>query len=297
MPWFEFICLANSYKKRGRCIAGLRTDGGGWIRPCADTNFGELYPHHYNLQDGSEPSMLDVIRVFCESRQTTPHQPENWLIGRVGWRLVHRPAPASLIGLVRESLCRGSGLLGDANRRIAYEQLVERPAASSLALIAPRDLQWHVGSTPTNPRKARAQFRLAGAVYSLPVTDPAWMDAFRALEIGTHPVTACGIEPGRKLLLTISLSEPFDDGNCYKLVTAIIPEPLAPAEILAGLANGIDPFTGQRLSGAYARPETVQALRLAADALSAAHQHNRKPLERAEESASPPQSKVWKNRL
>lgn len=28
MPVVEMVCLANSYKHGGRCVAGLRTDGG-----------------------------------------------------------------------------------------------------------------------------------------------------------------------------------------------------------------------------------------------------------------------------
>ena len=30
MPVFDILCLANSNKMRGSCIAGLRLDGGGW---------------------------------------------------------------------------------------------------------------------------------------------------------------------------------------------------------------------------------------------------------------------------
>ena len=288
MSWFEFICLANSYKLRGRCIAGLLTDGSGWIRPCAEAGSGELYPHQYKLQDGSEPRILDVIRVFCVAPEIVPHQPENWFVGRDRWKLVHRPAPAPLLKILRENLSWGRDLLGDHDRRIAYDQLLDHPAASSLALIAPPDLQWYVGRSPENAKRPRARFHLRGVAYSLPITDPAWVDAFRALDYGTHPVTAIGIESGRKVLLTISLSEPFDDGNCYKLVTAIIPapfdppaEPLTPAVILDRLAHGIDPFTGQRLTGPYAHAETVHALRLAAEALRRAEQRQRPQPEHA----------------
>ena len=52
-----FICLANSYKRGGRCLAGIEItyspegkweiarNGNGsphWIRPIADTQFGEI---------------------------------------------------------------------------------------------------------------------------------------------------------------------------------------------------------------------------------------------------------------
>ena len=48
-----FICLANSYKRGGRCIAGIEIDSDNsiiynkngnpkWIRPIADTQYGEI---------------------------------------------------------------------------------------------------------------------------------------------------------------------------------------------------------------------------------------------------------------
>jgi len=36
MPSVDLICLANSHKWNFRCVAGLRVDGGGWVRPVSD---------------------------------------------------------------------------------------------------------------------------------------------------------------------------------------------------------------------------------------------------------------------
>jgi len=60
---FNILCLANSNKMRGTCIAGLRVDGGGWIRPVARTTHGELYPVHYILDHGSCPQLFDLLRI------------------------------------------------------------------------------------------------------------------------------------------------------------------------------------------------------------------------------------------
>jgi hypothetical protein len=49
MPTVEIICLANSRKHSGRCVAGLRTDGQGWIRPVGPSDNGTLFPWHYTL--------------------------------------------------------------------------------------------------------------------------------------------------------------------------------------------------------------------------------------------------------
>jgi hypothetical protein len=50
------MCLANSYKLNHRCIARLRTDGSGWIRPVAGNEHGELEYRHY-------PAVAAVIVV------------------------------------------------------------------------------------------------------------------------------------------------------------------------------------------------------------------------------------------
>ena len=42
MPSLDLICLANSSKLGSRCLAGLRVDGGGWVRPVSNQEYGEL---------------------------------------------------------------------------------------------------------------------------------------------------------------------------------------------------------------------------------------------------------------
>lgn len=281
MPVFDILCLAASYKLRGTCIAGLRTDGGGWIRPCARTQHGELYPIHYRVQGGA-PRVLDVIRISFEGPQPAAHQPENWIIADEPWRLIHRGLPDDLAPLLRANLAGGPTLLGDSSRKIEFAQFAAQPAKASLALIEPANLQWAIYSTSDNIRKPRALFRLGGTSYRLPITDPAYVDAFRALSVGTHTLEALGIDPAMRILLTLSMSEPFEDGCCYKLVSAIIPvargilaEPDVPmaseeaAWIIDALAKGADPYSGEPLplDGPLSNPDTIKALRAASAAL------------------------------
>lgn len=282
MPDFDILCLAASYKHRGTCIAGLRIDGGGWIRPCARTQRGEVYPVHYRLQDGSAPRVLDVIRISFEGPQPAAHQPENWLIADEPWQLIHRELPHELASLLKKSLAGGPTLLGDSSRKIEYARFMQQPAKASLALIEPTNLEWAIYSTSDNLRKPRALFRLGGTSYRLPITDPAFMDEFRSLSVGTHPTEALGIDPAMRILFSISMSEPFEDGYCYKLVSAIIPvapgilaEPDAPmaseeaAWIIDALAQGSDPYSGEPLplNGPFSNPDTIKALRAASAAL------------------------------
>jgi hypothetical protein len=166
---------------------------------------------------------------------------------------------------------------------------------SSLGLIRPCNLRWTIEHLSYNAHKASALFRLGGTSYRLSVTDPALLDAFRALPPGEYPGTACGIAAGIEVLLAISLSDPWEDGYCYKLVAGILalgPDPIAvppelpkpperhdppahpidpreAARIIQALAGGTDPYTGEPLPGdnPLSHPDTLKALQAAAAAL------------------------------
>ena len=73
---YDIVCLANSRNHGGRCVAGLRTDGGGWLRPVGQLPDGTLYPSDYHLNDLTEPGALDVIRVGVLAPRPLDHQPE-----------------------------------------------------------------------------------------------------------------------------------------------------------------------------------------------------------------------------
>ena len=264
MPVLDILCLANSNKMRGSCIAGLRLDGGGWIRPVAGTPHGELYPAHYILQDGSCPQLFDRIRIsFIEQRAST-HQPENWLIADQPWRLVSRGLSAECAALLESHLIAGPTLLGNFSHKIAFERFETEPAMSSLGIIRPGNLRWIIEHLPYNPHKASALFRLGGTAYRLSVTDPALLDTFRELPQGEHPGTACGIAAGKDVLLTISLSDPWEDGYCYKLVASVLtmgPDPTAvPPELVLGPRNSVPlQSTPPSASVFVSHPDTVKA--------------------------------------
>jgi hypothetical protein len=94
----QIVVLANSVKHDpGRCIAGREItyenndlNIGPWVRPVSRIGEGELYPHHFTLEDRSLPNVLDVIEIYVDTPASDQTQPENWYIaeGRV-WRRVH----------------------------------------------------------------------------------------------------------------------------------------------------------------------------------------------------------------
>jgi hypothetical protein len=60
------VCLSNSRKLNGRCLAGKEISGNGsgtWIRPVGDREHGEVSEYERQYEDGSDPQLLDIINV------------------------------------------------------------------------------------------------------------------------------------------------------------------------------------------------------------------------------------------
>ena len=227
MPAIDFICLANSYKEKRRCVAGLRTDGSGWVRPVSDRVHGELEYNQYRYPDKSEPRVLDVIHAGVSIPRPLAHQPENWLIDETPWRPVERPASAERAPVLAAAISHDPLLFGSPGGAVPMEYLASHPAASSLALVRPAGIRWHnLPPMPDGKKRPRAAFRLGNAHYDLPLTDPAYAKTLNMLGPGDHPARDLWIPEDRKQLFTISLSEPFD-GICYKLVAAVVVIPAA----------------------------------------------------------------------
>jgi hypothetical protein len=223
----EMLCLANSRKMQGRCVAGLRTDGQGWIRPVSAGADGTLHLADYRLPDGTEPRLLDTIAIGVRGPKPEPHQPENHQISRTSWRLLARPGPNEVPDTVQDllhtSVVKGPLLLGSFGDKCDYGPLKRQPAAASLALIVPDALAWVIQSGYRGNRQTKAEFRLTRTPYCLSVTDPVWAQRLAHLPNGRYPKEAAGLRADDKVLFTISLSEPLAWNNhCYKLVAGVI---------------------------------------------------------------------------
>ena len=84
----KIICLANSRKYSGRCIAGkeLLPDGiGGWIRVVSGSRTGELTMKEITMQNGRPPELLDLIALYAAERAAHRYQSENRFAGDTLW--------------------------------------------------------------------------------------------------------------------------------------------------------------------------------------------------------------------
>jgi len=208
----QLICLANSWRPGGRCIAGIDPQTGRWIRPVPQE--GNAIPDARCTLGDTALSLLDVFDVELDPLKETPkYQRENCVLKNWSWRVCGRVPAASLEPFIDDS----APLFHNTQDRVVTAVL-ERIAArdwKSLQLVRPRNLRYERDAH--KPQRWRARFRdKAGNEYALMLTDP---QATRRLEAGERMGTCS--------LLTVSLTRPFasDDSMlklCYKIVAAVI---------------------------------------------------------------------------
>src|SRR5258708_35485866 len=79
----RIVCLANSRKLHGRCVAGrewVKGKAGVWVRPVSDRQHEEVSEQERQYQDGSDPVLLDFVDLPLREPRPKDYQQENWLI-------------------------------------------------------------------------------------------------------------------------------------------------------------------------------------------------------------------------
>lgn len=215
----RIVCLANSRKHSGRCVAGrelIRGRPGAWVRPVSSRQKEEVSMSECHYEDESNPCVLDIIDVPLLNPRSNGHQKENWLLdsdyywakaGKYPWSSMDRLTDKDGT-LWRNGYKTYNGL----NDRIPLDMVANE--TSSLKLIFMENLQIKVFQYYNRP-KVQAWFWFAGANYALQITDPVIEREYETREDGEYRLRNC--------YLTISLGEPFN-GYCYKLVAAVIRE-------------------------------------------------------------------------
>ncbi len=213
-----FVCLANSYKRGGRCVAGVeiaynqqkqweivRNENGNphWIRPVADTQHGEIPIYiAYTIK------LLSVVKLADVHPCPDHVHYENYRYSRMEiCPLVYPSEMATLnqfVDSTHQSVfnSHGKAIPADVVSKLNY----------SLMLIHAENAQAYVDEN-REKSKNRMNFTYYGAEYDLPITDPTFLDEFRA-----QPERFAHIP---NVFLTLSLGLEFE-GWHHKLVAGVI---------------------------------------------------------------------------
>jgi hypothetical protein len=223
------ICLANSRKMSGRCVAGREILPGGfgdWIRPVSSRSDKELsaVDRHYESTPRPEPALLDVIEIDFLRHDPHPYQPENYLIDDgIYWRLSRKANFAEAVRALDPKQSHLWGLSRDTSYHGQRDRvpLADAPSFnSSLRLVRVSDLRIRVLAESAGfgnmKKKLRGYFTYSHFQYGIMITDPIIENDYLRRPQDTYQVGDA--------LLCVSLGEPFD-GYAYKLIAGVILPP------------------------------------------------------------------------
>lgn len=216
------MCLANSLKLGGRCVAGREMRGGAvgpWVRPVSKQPGGELSEMDRCYSGGIEPILGDIIEIPFQAPQKKSYQTENHVIDKNKyWKKIGRAKWEDICLAIEND--KGDIWINGGFSRHGLNDKIDVGSISgvfsSLRLIYPERvlLKVQVENAAFNGGnlKCRAYFNFFGTNYAFTVTDPVVQAQYVAAGVGEHDL-------GR-VLLCLSLSEPLK-GFVYKLVAAI----------------------------------------------------------------------------
>lgn len=76
----RIVCLANSRKTHGQCIAGKRMSDATWCRPVSSRPTHEISVIELTYQNNHRARLLDIIDIPCIKKNPYIFQSENVLI-------------------------------------------------------------------------------------------------------------------------------------------------------------------------------------------------------------------------
>ncbi len=220
------VCLANSRKYQGRCIAGRELSNGelgGWVRPVGPGGKGELNGERL-YSDGKEPQLLDIMEIgFLGAAGSGCHREDQVVDTRQRWVRKGSFNPWSACGATEDV----DGCLwfdGGSTSHGRNDKIPAEAAAglsSSLKLIQPNRLtivvQMEEGGGLSKPRRAiRGSFSIGGFNYRFSVTDCFIEEELKDAPVGTR----MGLT---RPVLCLSVSAVFERMNCcYKLIAGVL---------------------------------------------------------------------------
>ncbi len=224
MPGYTktLLCLANSYKTSGRCLAGVEVCQDGtlqWIRPVSAREHGEISEQERMYADGTDPRVGDILEIPLLRTSRHPFQSENhlidphrhWVFSR---RAVERDIQRCQDDSGRPLWRNGSSSTYGKNDRV--RENLAMPNEGSLRLIKVDQLEVRL-ELETNrygsKRKLRGAFVHAGVQYVLGITDPQLRRRYFFGPDGRYQIGPA--------YLCISLGDPWD-GFAYKLIATVI---------------------------------------------------------------------------
>ncbi len=209
----KIICLANSYKEGGRCIAGIQIDSNNipiiidsqpkWIRPIYNTKHGQI---PYNLVQNVK--LLDIVEFELTENIQQGYQSEN-----VYFKDNSITIKSGISNFNLKDYCQNVPLIfGNNGNAVSQNDIINL----SYSLLLVNITNFKV-STRTFPERINPQYRLAFTYneinYNFPITDPIFIDVYKS----NQKI----LDDKNEIQVVVSLGVVFNDWY-YKLIAGVI---------------------------------------------------------------------------
>jgi len=214
MSKVRFVCLANSFKEGGKCVAGIVLDENNnpifenenpkWVRPICNTVYGEI-PSHFV----ANINIFDIIELEpLYYPNSHSYQSENVLFMENSFRVVGKYDENNLNVLYSSDRL----IFGNRGKAIAQDNINRQN--HSLMFIKTTEFEAYKKTYDDSPKsQIRIKFTYYGFQYDLPVTDPVFLKKY---QISTQFLNAYS-----QMNLTLSIGVEHE-GWYYKLIAGVI---------------------------------------------------------------------------
>ncbi|BBC26280.1 dual OB domain-containing protein [Pseudanabaena sp. ABRG5-3] len=216
----RIVCLANSWKLKERCIAGIDIDTGKWIRPVCDSLYPDdgRVPRSVYILNGNEPKLLDILEIpLAATGSNFDFESENLSIMKGQWKVIGKAKAQDIT-----KYCDDDLILHNNSKFVSLEFLQSLPSdkRKTLQLVkvsrlsvksrqTSKDITQWLGTIVTSSGKKLSD---------IPITDPSFI---KKLEYG--------LQTNGQYLITMSLGMPYkpvdweiNETPCWKLIAGVI---------------------------------------------------------------------------
>lgn len=174
-----FVCLANSKKENGRCIAGIELQNNKpllvngklkWLRPVCKTEHGEVPTYLV-----SHIKLFDIVEIDVTGEVPDGFQSENVLFNTESISIIGKYSISDI-----NKICNDSSNFVFGNRGKAVSESDITFVNHSLIFIKVDEYEIFKKTYPDNPTpQIRISFSYNQIQYDLPITDSAFCDQYR----------------------------------------------------------------------------------------------------------------------
>jgi len=211
----RILCLANSVKQGGRCLAGIQLNNNNhpviqnnrpvWVRPVVKSEHGQL-PGFLC----SKIAPLNVIEIEQAAINGTGYQSENTTFKDNSLKVIGSVNPSVL-----EKLCDNDSLrivFGNRGKAIPKDKIHRMNHSLMLIKTSIFQITERKNRYRDNPQ-IRLTFRYHGNLYDLPITDPLFLLQYEK--------DSTILDQKEEIFVVLSLGISFQDWY-YKIAASII---------------------------------------------------------------------------